>query len=128
MEVSTFLPGFALLATAFVLFFGVLAAEGALAKEKQLAALSRVGSGASGSGRRAALLAAVILGVVGECLCFGAVARSDQQRARRCSDACRQRGYPLGRIRAPAQPVRPPRPVCACEGRGEPVELPADAP
>lgn len=127
MKIEFMLPGLALFAVGFVVFFVLLASVGALAKSKQFAAIGALASGASGSGKRTLFFISLLLLVTGALGTFAGVAASDGERARACTALCVSRGNISGRIGAATTPdPKRPQPACLCEGGAPSWETPAD--
>jgi hypothetical protein len=125
------LPGLVIAAIGFVLLSGLLASAGALAKSKQFAAFGDLSSGRLGPGKRRLFRIAIAALALGSCGVFAGVARSDQARARACSDSCRADGFTSGKIGGSTE-RRPQNPnvhlfvACICTGPSGTRETPAD--
>lgn len=93
--------------------FVVLARAGALAKSKQLGALTRVLRGEAGPREQRVLRGALIVMIIGACLLFMAVGRMDAAARSACDRACREWGLHGGRI-GPSRTSDRPQRACLC--------------
>ncbi len=124
-SMSYVLPGALLAMLGFALFFGLLAAQGALAKSRQFAALGDVLSGRAGAGRRRLAIVAFLCMGFGACGAFVGVSVGDRKA---CETFCTGRGYQRATLR-PSTARNPKNPgqaafrACACEGGPDPDPL-----
>jgi hypothetical protein len=119
---SYVLPGLVLFAVGFILLFGLLASQSALAKSKQLSALGHVLGGGAGAGKKGlAILALVLLGL-GTCASLAGVASKDRAA---CTNYCTKLGYKRALLRDSTErdakdPKRAAFRACACEDGPDP--------
>lgn len=127
MKIGYLMPGLGMAAVGFALLFSLLASVSALAKSKQLGAMSALASGGAGQAKRFLFFVAVFAMVLGACGTFAGVARSDGERLKACQRSCRDRGAQDGKIGPSANPdPKHPRPACLCEGGSAVPEIAAD--
>lgn len=90
----------------FALFAGTLFRGGGAARSEQFRVLGEVLRGAQGPGPRRAMIAGLILCVVGAFTAFAGIAAHDAGRGARCQSYCLQHGYSQSAL-GPATEVSP---------------------